>query len=147
MSTKQAPSSIEAYECWVEGCKQSSDTIYATSIGKAKSFYCLNASDWTPDVKYTDIRARRNRRRFVTSAGFRRMAKYRCIPFARVGMRVRVGDEMGTIVGHNSSSNLDVLFDLGSRYPGEVLNCHPHSQVTYFDEDGAEIENLLEANR
>jgi hypothetical protein len=75
------------------------------------------------------------------------MAKYRCIPFARVGMRVRVGDEMGTIVGHNSSSNLDVLFDLGSRYPGEVLNCHPHSQVTYFDEDGAEIENLLEANR
>ena len=132
--------SVQAFECWVKGGEESSRTVYATSIGKAKSRYRLEASDWDPDVEYMDIGARKSPAAPVTTDDFRRMAEYRGIPFAQCGMRVCVGGEMGTIVGHNSSSNLDVLFDADSRYPGEVLNCHPHWKVTYFDDAGEIID-------
>lgn len=134
-------SAVQAFQCWVVGYEEYPTTIYATSIGKAKARYCVEARDWHPDVAYLDIRAKRARRSApVTTDAFRRVADSRGIPFARVGMRVRVGDDMGTIVGHNRSANLNVLFDDGTRYGGEVLNCHPNWKVTYFDEAGEVIE-------
>ena len=135
---------IQAFTCWIDGYKDFTKTVYATSIGKAKSRYYHEALDWFPNVEYTWIRARNDGLSPpVTTDDFRRMADYRGIPFARIGMRVSVGGEAGTIVGHNSSSNLNVLFDADSRYSGEVLNCHPHSKVVYYDSDGAAINKEL----
>ncbi len=57
-------------------------------------------------------------------------------------MAVLVGDFMGVIVGHNSSANLDILA-INGKYEGQVLNCHPHSEITYFDKKGHVIKSFL----
>ena len=63
---------------------------------------------------------------------FRRTCENREIPFAKIGMKVRVGDRMGTIKGSNYSANLDVEFD-GDDF---VSNCHPHWNITYYSANG-----------
>lgn len=60
---------------------------------------------------------------------FERMKEQREIEFAYIGMTVEVDGRKGTIVGSNSSSNLDVCFD-GESY---VSNCHPYYMIKYFD--------------
>jgi predicted short-subunit dehydrogenase-like oxidoreductase (DUF2520 family) len=45
---------------------------------------------------------------------------------------VKVGESIGTIVGHNSSANFDVLFDYGGKYGGLTLSVHP-SEMTVID--------------
>ena len=50
-------------------------------------------------------------------------------------MEVQVGEMGGVIVGNNSSANLDVLITDG-KYKGQVLNCHPHWEITYYDKKG-----------
>jgi hypothetical protein len=78
-----------------------------------------------------------------TSEAFRGNARYRGIPFAYCGMRVEVAGKLGVIVGHNSSANLDVLFD-GWDHPS---NCHPWWEVKYFDRAGGVIVEYTEADR
>lgn len=63
---------------------------------------------------------------------FDRMCLARGIAFAKQGMKVNVSGEFGTILGSNSSLNLDVLFD-GKEYS---VNCHPYWEITYYDDDG-----------
>jgi hypothetical protein len=60
---------------------------------------------------------------------FNRMAKMRGIDFAYQGMRIAVEGKMGSIVGSNSSLNLDVVFD--GQY--HESNCHPWWETVYFD--------------
>lgn len=110
----------------------------ASSSGKAKS-ECLNdARDWHPDLKFTDIRARCSGK-LITDSGFAHNAKYRDIEFAHIGMRVIVtGCGSGTIVGHNSSANLNVIFD---DRPNLTLNCHPHWEIAYLDANGGIIRD------
>ena len=127
---------LQAFACRCKGDPHET-TINTTSAGKAKSEYFTRLLDCSPDYKFTDIRIRRLGSP-VSSDGFRRNAIYRGIPFAYVGMRVKVGEDSGRIVGHNSSANLNVLFDDG-RHKGLVLNCHPNWMMTYFDADGGEI--------
>lgn len=107
-----------------------------TSHGQAKMMFLRNLD--FDHVKFTDVKCR-----VVgvphTSADFVRNAKYRKIPFAYCGMKVKVGDDNGFIVGHNSSANLDVLF-VDGKYKGQTLNCHPYSQITYFNPDGSIAE-------
>lgn len=132
-SIKKPLQELRSYNCSLDGIHW--ETINALSPGQAKMEYYR---DLDMDVPYTAIRCRVNGYPY-TSDEFIRMAKYRGIEFAYCGMAVMVGDWKGVIVGYNSSSNLDVLAVEG-KYTGQVLNCHPHSKVTYFDKKGNVIK-------
>lgn len=138
-------SPLRAFSCTVAGEPDDPGTIVnARSRGRAKSQY-LSILDMD-GIEYTDVRARVSGSLPVTTQRFIENAKYREIPFARVGMRVQVGNEKGAITGHNSSANLDVLFDEDSKYPDMTLNCHPNWDIKYFDDDG-DIIKVWPGNR
>ena len=99
--------------------------VNARSAGKAKYEYYLDVREVWPDVSLTAMRARKLGKA-QTLAGFERVAKYRGMPHVKCGQRVKVGDSLGVIVGHNSSANFDVLFDDDApKYAGRRLNVHP----------------------
>lgn len=52
----------------------------------------------------------------------------RNMPWLLMGMPIEVDGKMGKIVGGNSSSNLDVVFDGQSG----KQNCHPGWKTKYF---------------
>lgn len=64
------------------------------------------------------------------------MKRCRGIDFARIGMQVEVAGHIGTIVGMNSSANLDVRFVNELKFGKGVSNCHPTWETRYFDADG-----------
>jgi hypothetical protein len=115
---------IRSYACLVAGSDWGETIVNARSRGQAKVDYWRDVKDAWPDIPFTAIRAR-----VIggphSSAEFIRNAAYRGMPDVRCGQRVRVGEDEGAIVGHNSSANFDVLFDPGSRYGEIVLNVHP----------------------
>jgi len=105
-----------------------STVVVARSAGAAKYRYWLDVSDACPDFPFTKMRARVIAG-YAEPRGFRDCMEYRRVPFARVGMRVRFDDgKEGTIVGHNSSANLDVIVDGGD----EVFNCHPAWKISFL---------------
>lgn len=114
---------IFAFKCSVTGTDWIGIVNHTTN-GKAKSEYHRQVSDVWPDVKFTDIRAYKAGPPH-TSSEFLRNAEYRGMPDVRCGDRVRVGNSVGYIVGHNSSANFDVLFDEDSEFKGCILNVHP----------------------
>jgi hypothetical protein len=114
---------VSAFECWVVGSAHRT-VVNAESLGKAKSQF-LRHSLYDLDIPFTVIRARAVGAP-VTSEDFRRVAVYRGLPNVKCGQECVVSGDRGVIVGHNSSSNFDVLFRSG-RYSGQVLNVHPHS--------------------
>lgn len=67
------------------------------------------------------------------------MKRCRGIDFARIGMQVEVAGDIGTIVGMNSSANLDVKFANQVKYGKHDHNCHPTWETRYFDADGKVI--------
>jgi hypothetical protein len=69
---------------------------------------------------------------FGDSESFERVCKNRNIGFAYMGMRIEVSGKMGTIVGSNSSCNLNVCFD-GTWWSEK---CHPWWKTRYFDREG-----------
>jgi hypothetical protein len=102
--------------------------VVARSRGAAKYRHWLHVSDVWQEMPYTAMRARAADG-FHESARFRECMEYRGVPFARVGMMVRFDDgKTGTIVGHNSSANLDVILDGAD----DVLNCHPAWKISYL---------------
>jgi hypothetical protein len=104
-----------------------STTVVARSAGAAKYRQWLKIVDSWSEMPFTAMRARAAPG-YHEQPGFRDCMIYRGIPFAQLGMRVRFDDgKMGTLVGHNSSANLDVIMD----GDGEVLNCHPAWQLSY----------------
>lgn len=116
---------VFAFACWHKRYDESrASIINAATRSKARYQYYLDVSDCWPEVKLMDLNIRKvggphSSERFIHNA------KYRGMPDVRCGQRVKVGDEgEGVIVGHNSSANFDVLFDVG-RWTGQVLNCHP----------------------
>jgi hypothetical protein len=70
------------------------------------------------------------------------MIKHRSIEFAKLGMMVEVDGDLGTIVGMNSSANLDVQFANQLRYGKHTHNCHPTWNVKYFDAAGNVIAHF-----
>lgn len=64
------------------------------------------------------------------------MMYHRGIDFAFIGMMVEVDGDIGTIVGMNSSANLDVVFANKLKYGNGKSNCHPFWWVKYFGADG-----------
>lgn len=125
------PPALRAFYCWLPLAPFPGRTVHARSASKARREYHLDVSESWPDVRYIDVRSELEGSP-RDDEGFRRMAEYRGIPFARIGMRVLAEGHWGNIVGHNSSSNLNVLTDAGV-----VLNCHPTHGVTYYADDSS----------
>jgi hypothetical protein len=121
---------IYAFACRTTWAPEWGETIYnRATAGQAKADHFHEVRDAWCHTKFTDIRVRKVGAPH-TSERFIDNAKYRGMPDVRCGQRVKVGDSFGTIVGHNSSANFDVLFDEG-KYSGLTLNVHP-SEVTCF---------------
>ena len=121
---------LRSYSVWVAPHDDWAQNVVASSAGKAKRQLQIALGDL--DIDYCDIRCR-VQPDFVTDDEFKRTAEYRGVCFAKIGMRVEVGNKTGVIVGKNSSANFNVLFD-GDTHP---LNCHPNWMIKYFDESGA----------
>ena len=118
-------STVFAFEVWVVGFSEGSHIINAQSLGKAKYQVWRDILDPWPDTPFTAMRGRKIGPAH-TSEQFKRNAVYRGMPDIKCGQRVRVGTDCGTIVGHNSSANFNVLFDDDSpKYAGLTLNVHP----------------------
>ncbi len=118
-------------------------SFITTSPGKARYLYWIENQD-VFDLRFRELLPKLKVKCLglpITSDEFKKNAEYRQISFAYCGMMVKVGDETGYIVGHNSSANLDVLFRQG-KYAGQVLNCHPHSEIEYFSSAGALIKSF-----
>jgi len=125
---------LRSYEVWVHPDSNHTTNVVAESAGKAK----LQFRDYLDmDIDYIYFRCR-VMPGFVTDESFLETANYRDVPFARIGMRVEVGDRKGMIVGKNSSANFNVIFD-GKDGP---LNCHPNWNIKYFDDNGALIREF-----
>ncbi len=67
------------------------------------------------------------------------MKRSRDIDFVRIGMMVEVYGELGTVVGMNSSANLDVVFANQLKHGKRKANCHPTEETRYFDALGKVI--------
>ena len=97
---------------------------YAASAGQAKQAY-IRMLDGCADDCYLSILCRVDSPK--TTQAFKDNAKYRNIPFAYVGMNVKIRGDKGIIVGHNSSANLDIYFLEGDN-KGKKLNW----KIQYF---------------
>jgi hypothetical protein len=82
----------------------------------------------------------------VTTPDIERTAKYRGVEFVRAGMTVIVDGTKGVIVGNNSSANWDVLFDEGTKWGGQILNCHPTWEIVYLADDGTVLSDFRKAS-
>ena len=121
---------VGCYQVGVRGANWTRDVL-ALSPGRAKAEYWREVSDAWPDVRYTDITSRRGVR--WVDERFDRVAAYRGVDFAKIGMRVEVDGQPGVLVGSNSSANFNVLFT-GGKFRGQTLNCHPNWMMRYFDD-------------
>lgn len=124
---------LRGYLCSVVGHEDHETPMNALSAGKARYQFWLNVQDCLPDLPITKIKVR-SAGKPITTPAFEQVAEYRGVPFAHCGMKVEVGAKPGVIVGHNCSANFDVLFE-----DGRILNCHPLSEVRYFNTDGTEV--------
>ncbi len=126
MSKQVSSENVFAFACRVVWAPEWGETIYNRhTAGQAKAEHFHQVRDSWSNTKYTDIRVRKVGAP-VSSEQFISNAKYRGLPDVRCGQRVNVRSVgLGTIVGHNSSANFDVLFDRDSKHPGMTLNCHP----------------------
>jgi hypothetical protein len=130
VTPSRAPSETRALRSFAVSTKDYPDhekIVIAHSAGAAKYRYWIDIRDAYPEYPFTSMRARAVGG-YVEPDGFRRCVEYRQIQFAKVMMLVRLDDgREGRIIGHNSSANLDVIFD-----GGVVMNCHPACHISYF---------------
>lgn len=74
------------------------------------------------------------------------MTRYRSNEFAKIGMMVKVDGDFGTIVGMNSSANLDVQFANQLQNGKRTHNYNPTWRVKHFDAEGKVIVHYDECN-
>ena len=130
---------LNCYCIQLKGRNDDSSLVSAETRAQAKYYHYLgldglfsNFGDYLKAVKsIRNVSASELRLSDQKQRDFDRVKEYRQIPFAEIGMKVRVGNmNDGYIVGANSSCNLDVLID------GVVWNVHPNSEITYYAKDG-----------
>lgn len=116
---------IHAYNVWLRG-EETPFVINARSRGHAKARALRRIGDCLPDLRYTDLRVTLYNKTTITTHDFKRTAAYRGFPDLRCGQRVRVGQNIGTVIDHTSSATFLVLFDDDApRYAGMSLSVHP----------------------
>ncbi len=127
---------LKTYAVWIDDCP--SRAIIACSPSKARYEYHRQLSECLPPyrecfgaIRSKSLGAVKPEYFFGDSESFVNTILKRNIEFARMGMKVKVGNKEGIIVGSNSSSNLDVIFEGESH----KSNCHPHWDITYLDKD------------
>lgn len=127
-------SGLRAYEVGVIGAPWPPSIRHALTAGRAKYDYLRSVQESWPDISFKHLTCRLlgGPR---TDSEFQRVATYRGVSFARIGMRVEVEGHAGLIVKHNDACNFDVLFTDGP-YKGSQGNCHPNWMFKYFDEAG-----------
>jgi len=76
---------IRAYEVGLRG-QDHWTTVHAATAGKAKYSFWMDVRDCL-EVKYIDVVSRVADSLFVQTDEFQRTAKYRGVPFARIGMK------------------------------------------------------------
>lgn len=133
MNIVEFPPPLQAFNCSCQG--DFTERINAFSRGQAKSIYLRNLQDWYPDAEFTDIRA--SKADTLADAGVSGVAKYRNVPFVKVGMAVRVGKQLGRIdsAGYGGAWFHYVAPD------GHSGVFHPQGDpVVWFNEDGSEVE-------
>jgi hypothetical protein len=69
------------------------------------------------------------------------MTRCRGMDWVRIGMQIEVAGDLGTIMGMNSSGNLDVVFVNQLKKGKHAHNCHPTWETRYFASTGAVIAN------
>lgn len=124
------------------------DSVIAETASKARYKFYLSLDAGEPYSEY--FRYISVRKEFEVDSDYRppvsqydqekfdRIIESRGIEFARIGMKISVAGDLGTIVGANSSCNLDV--DFGN---GHKSNCHPHWETIYYDNDGSVIKSYV----
>lgn len=149
MLITNTPTAVRAFACRVPNAPWGDHErqVLALTAGKAKLDYWHHVSEAWPDIPYTAVRVRVCKSSIVQTDSFRRTAAYRGVTFARLGMKVQVGDEKsgiwnGVLVGNNSSANFEVLFFDG-KFAGQTLNCHPNWLMRYFADDGTLIHDSV----
>jgi len=60
----------------------------------------------------------------------------------KLGMKVEMDGEPGTIVGLNFSGNFDIKFANELKYGKKPINCHPTYKIKYFDENNQLIRSF-----
>lgn len=115
---------VFAFACGVKGTEWTR-TVNARTRGRAKSMYWREIQDPWPDVPFTAITSHKVGQP-RTSEDDLRCFSYRGLPQLRCGHLVRTkSGHSGTVVGHDASANVRVLFDENSRYKGQTLSVHP----------------------
>ncbi len=120
-------------------------TIVAATRSKARYAFWLSVSDCLLPyskcfhaIKVKSLGNMKPSDLFGDAEMFNRIAEYRGIEFAYQGMSIDVAGRLGTIVGGNCHSNLDVIFEDYTT----PSNCHPTWETTYFAEDGTIIKDF-----
>ena len=107
-------------------------TITATSPSKAKYLAYLDLGDIYESFAdfLLDVESVRKVCAYapMPTDMFERSKMTRNVPIAHLGMTVMVGNRHGIIIGGNDSANFDVQFE-----DGTVVNCHPLSNISYFN--------------
>lgn len=118
---------VFAFEVWIKGRfgqlvddKGQRSIINARTAGAARYLHFIAASEWCPDVKFIDIRARKAGPP-VTSDMHRATMKNRNRPELVAGARVIVDGKPGVVVDSCSGCNFRVLLD----HLRFSLNVHP----------------------
>lgn len=131
---------LRPYKCSLDG--ENWTRFVAVSRGQAKQDYLRELDyGWPTKEIYLKIKCRVDGTftewlyNLPTTQAYRDFAKRRNIEFSYCGMKVNVSGKNGIIVGHNSSSNLDVFYPEGE-YKGQTHNCHPWWETTYYDNEG-----------
>ena len=140
------------FECWHETSeydKWAAQRYITETAAKAKSEHYRYLQDGLYEASFFEVVRNMKCRKigiasvtslFGNTEQFDRNKDYRNIPFAYQGMRISVCGKMGTIVGSNSSCNLDVVYD-GNWHTN---NCHPWHETVYYDRDGSVVADYRE---
>ena len=114
---------LRAYACWIVGHEDAASTINAFSLSTARYRYYLEARDWCPDLKITELRGRSLGGPRSNEALERVAARLVFRPQHRPQGRAGRAYRRGVVVDGTCSATFEILcFDgfVGSYHPGEL---------------------------
>ena len=130
---------VYAFACFVKRKSDWGLTIYnARSANEAKRLHFKSVTEIYPQIKYTDVRARKLGIPH-TSEAFKHTAQHRGMPGLLCGDVVKVGLSKGVVVGHTASACFEVLFFEGA-YKDIRMSVHPAELVVLDETQGPVLD-------